>query len=322
MTAVTTNPTDAEAEVTEILAWARSHLHGPLDVAVVKERPWARTWRLSTCDGTSYLKAAGVASRYEAPLTSALHRIAPELTAPVLASRADTGWLLLADAGGTLDEHLGHRFEAGPWEQMLARFAQLQRVTEPLTTELLAAGVPDERPHRLFAVLQELLANSPRLAGLTAPERRALLAQSERWSGAAAELALLPVGASVQHGDLHPGNVALGSLGSGGSLGAGGQARFFDLGDASIAHPFTTLLVPLQVARRLGADDRQVDRLADSYLEVFTDLAPPAELRRGLDVALRSAVLPKAAAWDRALRVAPADHPWGQPVLEYLRDLL
>jgi hypothetical protein len=38
-------------------------------------------------------------------------------------------------------------------------------------------------------------------------------------------------------------------------------------------------------------------------------------------VALRSALLPKAAAWERALRAAPDDHPWGTPVLEYLREL-
>lgn len=309
MSLMTTNdPDDAE-----IMAWARSQLDGPLEVTVVKSRPWARTWRLKSHDGVSFLKAAGIATHYEAPLISALHRVGPTLVAPVLATRADTGWLLLADAGGTLDQDLDGGFRAGPWQRMLARFAQLQRVAEPLTAELIRAGVPDERPHRLFAVLHRLVRESPHLADLTEAERHALLDHPQPWSDAAAELAQLPIAASVQHGDLHPGNVAIGT---------DGLARFFDLGDASIAHPFTTMLVPLQVARSLGADRAQVNRLRDCYLEIFTDLAPETDLRRGLDIALRSAVLPKATAWDRALLFAPAGHPWGRPVLEYLRDLL
>jgi aminoglycoside phosphotransferase (APT) family kinase protein len=233
--------------------------------------------------------------------------------ASVLAVEPGAGWILLADAGPTLTERLDGRFESGLWERMLADFAQLQRRSEPLTAELLAAGVPDERPDRLFAVLNQLLLQSPGLTDLTDAERRTLLGQPERWAEAAAELAQLPIAASVQHGDLHGGNLAIGD---------DGKARFFDLGDASIAHPFTTMLVPLQVARSLNADDGQLDRLRDSYLEVFTDLATPVQLRRGLDLALRSAALPKATAWDRALRFATAGHPWGEPVLEYVRDLL
>jgi hypothetical protein len=296
-----------------ILDWARDQLDGPVEVTEIKDRPWARTWRLSSAGGTSFLKACGVATHYEAPLMSALYRVAPELVAPVLASRADTGWLLLADAGATLQERLAEEFDVHRWSRMLGRFADLQRLAEPLVGELITAGVPDERPDRLHDVLTRLLSGSPHLTGLTAPERQTLLERPDRWADAAAELAGLPVAASVQHGDLHANNV---------SIGADGQFRFFDLGDASIAHPFTTLLVPLQVARRLGADERELGRLRDGYLEVFTDRGTLRQLRRGLDLALETAVLPRAASWDRALLAAPAGHPWGEPVLEYVRDLL
>jgi hypothetical protein len=296
-----------------VLDWARGELDGPVEVVPVKDRPWARTWRLTSSAGVSYLKAAGVATHYEVSLISRLHQVAPTMVAPVLAIRPENGWLLLADAGSTLGDHLGGKFDLSAWTPMLSRFAQVQRIAEPLTTDLISAGVPDERPDRLFDVLTQLLTESPNLTELTQAERRSLLDRSTRWSEAAAELAHLAVPSSVQHGDLHPGNVA---------IGGDGLARFFDLGDASIAHPFTTMLVPLQVARSLGADERQIQWLRDGYLEVFTDLAPLPELRRGLDVALRYAVLPKAVAWHRALWSAPVDHPWGQPVVEYLRDLL
>jgi aminoglycoside phosphotransferase (APT) family kinase protein len=296
-----------------VLDWARRQLDGPVQVAVVKDRPWARTWQLTSVDGVSYLKAAGIATHYEVPLIAALHRVAPTMVAPVLAIRPESGWLLLADAGTTLGEHLNGQFDLPAWTAMLSRFADLQRTAEALNLELITAGVPDERPSQLPDVLKRLLTDSPNLADLTESERRALLDRSARWTDADTELSQLAVPASVQHGDLHPGNL---------SIGADGLARFFDLGDASIAHPFTTMLVPLQVARSLGADGGQIERLRDSYLDVFTDLATLRQLRHGLDTALEYAVLPKATAWDRALREAPVDHPWGRPVVEYLRDLL
>jgi hypothetical protein len=300
--------------VTEaIVDWARTQLAGPMVADLVKDRPWARVWRLTTPSGVSFLKACGIGTHYEAPLMATLHAAAPELTAPVRASRADAGWLLLADAGSTLDEQLAGAFDSAPWERMLVRFATLQRKAAPLVDDLIAAGVPDERPNRLPDVLQQLLSDSRNLTDLTDAARRTLLDGTQRWADAEAVLSPLGVSASVQHGDLHAGNVG---------IGADGRARFFDLGDASIAHPFTTLLVPLQVAGARGADERQLNRLRDCYLETFTDLAPLPALRRGLQVALESAVLPKATAWDRALLTAPADHPWGQPVLEYLQDLL
>jgi len=296
-----------------VLDWAREQLDGPLEVTPVKDRPWARTWRLTSSDGVTYVKAAGVATHYEVSLIAQLHRVAPTMVAPVLAIRPESGWLLLADAGSTLGDHLGGEFDLSAWTSMLARFAQLQRIAEPLTADLITAGVPDERPDRLLDVLKQLLTDSPNLTGLAQSERRALLDRSRRWSEAAVELAQLAVPGSVQHGDLHPGNVAIAD---------DGLARFFDFGDASIAHPFTTMLVPLQVARSLGAGEGQIARLRDGYLEGFTDLAPLRHLRHGLDVALWCAGLPKATAWDRALWTAPFGHPWGLPVGEYLRDLL
>src|SRR5690349_2777075 len=196
-TATDTGPIATESA---ILEWARAHLDGPVEVEPIKSRPWGRTWRLRGPAGISFVKATGAASRYEAPLTAAVSRIAPDLMASVLAVEPEAGWILLADAGPTLTERLENGFESGAWERMLADFADVQRRAEPLTAELIAAGVPDERPDRLFAVLNRLVLQSPGLRDLTEAERRTLLGEPERWAEAAAELAQLPVAASVQHG--------------------------------------------------------------------------------------------------------------------------
>ena len=77
---------------------------------------------------------------------------------------------------------------------------------------------------------------------------------------------------SLQHDDLHDANVFV----------ADGRHRFFDWGDASVAHPFLSLLVPLRVAAdALGVPngDRVLLRLRDAYLEPWSAYGSPAELR-------------------------------------------
>jgi hypothetical protein len=84
---------------------------------------------------------------------------------------------------------------------------------------------------------------------------------------------------SVQHDDLHDANVFV----------ADGRHRFFDWGDASVAHPFLSLLVPLRVAaQRWGCRTGTASllRLRDAYLEPWSAYGSPAELREQCAVAL------------------------------------
>jgi hypothetical protein len=100
------------------------------------------------------------------------------------------------------------------------------------------------------------------------------------------------VPASLDHSDLHDGQVFVGD---------GGRFVFFDWADASIGHPFTSLLVMFRlVARRFGPI--KLDRLRDAYLEPWTVDHPAAELRACVDVAARLGSISRAISW---LRVFP-----------------
>ena len=83
--------------------------------------------------------------------------------------------------------------------------------------------------------------------------------------------------------DLHPWNVLTGG-------------RFYDWGDAVVAHPFAVALVPL------GFLSERLERARDAYLEVFSDRAPHAELVADLELACRVAKIARALIWERALR--------------------
>jgi hypothetical protein len=305
------------------LAWAQAALGTPVTIEPMKARPWATTWCLRGEDGQVwYLKTTVPTTRYEVPLMTALAQTVPELVPAVPAHETTHGWLLLADAGPLLsdqDDQNDQNSPAAPaaWPAMMARFARLQRAVEPEVNALLAVGVPDERPARLIGVLHQLLEKSTQLTELTTAERRALTSDSARWREDLAAIGELPLPASVQHGDLHPGNVGVKT-----GIDTGSAIRFFDFGDASIAHPFCTLEVPLRVARHRGADEAMIDRIRNSYLDEFTDLAPIDDLRRLAARMTRISPLTRATSWDRALVAAGPDHEWGDPVTEWLRDML
>lgn len=81
----------------------------------------------------------------------------------------------------------------------------------------------------------------------------------------------------------------------------GGRFVFFDWGDASIAHPFTSFLVAYRAAaRRFGPG--HLDRLRDAYLEPWTADHPVAELRAACELAVRVGAISRALSWGRVFR--------------------
>jgi aminoglycoside phosphotransferase (APT) family kinase protein len=156
------------------------------------------------------------------------------------------------------------------------------------------------RPAQLPAVLTSLL-DSPGAGPVDQ-------AQFARWCD---ELAADGIPPTLQHDDLHDGNVFPGH-------------RFFDWADSGVAHPFSSLLVVLSSATYFfQCSPPELARLRDSYLSVWSDLAAPAALRNSVSLACRVGRVPKAAAWQRALRDAalPVEDDFRTAVAEYLSDL-
>ena len=97
---------------------------------------------------------------------------------------------------------------------------------------------------------------------------------------------------SLNHNDLHTSNV----------FDVDGQMRFFDFGDALLCEPLSTLMVPLNgIAHHLEVpvDDPRVLGLAESALEVWSDVAALSDLRAALPAALRLARLARCESWIR-----------------------
>ena len=111
------------------------------------------------------------------------------------------------------------------------------------------------------------------------------------------ELAAYGIAETVQHDDLHDGQVFARS----------GQFVVFDWGDACVSHPFHTLTVTLRAATwRLGLEpgSREVLRMRDAYLEPF---GAPADLAAAADLAYRTGTLARSYAWHRYVAAGQTD---------------
>ena len=294
-----------------ILGWAREvlaglgrRIDGPVEQPHV--RPWSSAFRIPTDGGTVWLKATGPGPAHEGPLLELFRKRGVDHVLLPLAVHSNRPWILFDDGGPTLrqtrpDGSGDHDLEA--WARILREYAALQRSLESgeAVAAMLAAGVPDGRPERLTGELVRLLDDDGAWARLQDADgdegrttRSRLRQQYSEVAERAVELASIGIAPSIQHDDLHGGNILVGPAGD----------RFFDWGDAVVAHPFSTLAVTFNsIAHKtkLSQDDPAFGHLEAVYLGAWTNAASPADLARAARLARVFGCLNRALNWERAL---------------------
>lgn len=302
----------------EHLAWADARLtergRRASGAPEQRARPWATVFRIATDGTVAWSKANGPGPFHEGALLGVFGDVgAPGALLP-LAVDADRGWVLLDDGGPTMRTLLAPDGRNGDadldrWTRVLPAYAALQRHMEHHVDAMLDAGVPDERPSRLPGILTRLLETDDVWARVDEADRREADAARRRLralapvvAGLAAELAASAIPATVEHGDLHGNNIVIGD---------DGAPRFFDWGDAVVAHPLQTMTGTLRsIGHHAGLDAyaTALDRVRDAYLEAWTDIAPRSVLARLVPLAMDLGHIAKAAAWERAVSgLAPAE---------------
>ena len=121
-----------------------------------------------------------------------------------------------------------------------------------------------------------------------------------------------PLPATLQHGDLHPGNV----------FSVDGRLRIFDFGDAQWAHPLESLPLPWAVTR----DDSSLpwqDLLA-AYHEPWSYLLTLEELAELLAAAVVTQPVNRSFGWWEALAEATAEEwsEWGEAPARHLAHVV
>ena len=251
------------------------------------DRPWSRVLRVPTAEEDLYLKQCAPVQAFEVPLTVALAARWPDRVPQVVAADPERTWLLLRDGGTRLRE--GGEIEI--FVRALELYGELQRDEAAHVDELLALGLPDVRLPVVAAAYEAFFEDD---RGLEPDELARLRALAPRYHELCDELAAFGLPDSIQHDDLHDGNVFV----------RDGRVAIFDWGDSSVAHPLWSLVKPLRDARDRGSDP---EPLCAAYLVAWTAVAPEERLRAALRVALPVGTFAYALQVRRLLDFLPAE---------------
>ena len=286
----------------EATSWIRAELADRgISMTGEIEQPHVRWWstvmRVPTSEGDLWFKANAPPHAFEAGLFALLERVQPGRVPELVAHDADPGWLLMRDEGTRLRELVTSRADLDRWEELLPEYAELQLALAPHVDELLATGVPDERLAVLPAHLERLLDDREacmvgRDDGLTEDEHERLGALLPSYAESCRRLAAFDVAETLQHDDLHDGNVFV----------RDGRYLFFDWGDSCVSHPFHTLVVTLRaIAHRLELTPGgpELTRLRNAYLEPFSRYGSYRELVEAADLAHFTGTAARSLNWYR-----------------------
>ena len=269
------------------------------------EQPHAYAWstvlHVPTDQGKLFFKATAPETIYEAALTQSLARWFPDCMPEFVAVDAGRGWMLMRDGGEQLRASIRPSKDIAPWKPVIRRYAEVQIGLAEHITELLSLRLPDHRLVVLPGLFHDLLTDEESLMidqekGLTSAEWQRLKDMIPRVKQICADLAGFGIPESINHGDFHDGNVLI----------KDGRITFFDWGDASVAHPFTSLrtfFVSIEIS--LDLEDYsftpEMAELLDLYLEPFQQFASKEKLLKAYQVSKPVASIVKALAWHQGI---------------------
>ena len=207
-------------------------------------RAWSSTIRFETTEGRVWFKVNGSGTAHEAALIALLGELRPGLAPEVIAHHDNRRWSLTRDGGPILRSIVAPDALGTYWERLLPRYAEAQLALAEHRSLLLSTGTPDLGPAQLpmeyRRLLDELAARPTEDGGLTRKQASALERLLPAYDDWCAELATSPMPDTLQHDDLHSNNVCWP-----GTVDYLSSVRIIDWGDASIGHPFGTMLATL-----------------------------------------------------------------------------
>src|SRR4051794_17446628 len=305
------------------LASAQSWISSALDAAgmsatgateQVRVRPWSTLLVTPTTQGRVWFKANCPGLTHEAALHEELARIEGGFVDTPLAVHAAHGWLLTRDRGPSLAER--GEVTLGQWCALAQEAARLQRQVAGLPI-VRDTGVVDCSPATVlprFDALLDRFASLPPsdLCHLSSDRVRAFQAARPGLEEAVAVLTATSLPVTLNHGDLHPGNVLI----------VDRQPRLFDFADAQWAAASEVLGAAWGwLVHRTSHPWRQV---FDAYREVWSDLITAGDFDQVVAAAMLTLPVNRSLTWTYAVAgAATADMAeWGDAPVSQLGHLL
>ena len=280
-----------------------------------RTRPWSTHWVVPTSGGRVWFKANCPDLTFEPALQQLLAELAPGRVEPPIAVEDSRGWMLTWDRGETLAER--HEPTLAEWCAIVQEAGDVQRRAAGAREQVLSTGVPDCSPGTMPERFDALLARYATLdaqhpSHVTPGQLAQFRAVRPAVVDAAAGLAQSPLPATVNHGDLHPGNVLI----------VDGSLRLFDFGDAQwAAAPEVLGALWGWLTRRTHHPWRTVFA---AYAEVWSDVVTSAEFDHLVAAAMVTLPVNRSMTWWSATGQTTTAElaEWGDAPLSQLSHLL
>lgn len=278
-------------------------------------RPWSTHRVVPTSGGRVWFKANCPDLSFELGLQQLLARLAPGRVDTPIAIEDSRGWMLTWDRGDTLAER--HEPTLAEWCEMVQEAGDVRRRAASAREQVLSTGVhdcsPETVPDRFDALLARYAAlDAEHPSHVTAGQLKQFQAVRPAVVDAATALVQSPLPATVNHGDLHPGNV----------LTVDGGLRLFDFGDAQwAAAPEVLGALWGWLTRRTRHPWRKV---FDAYAEVWGDVVTRAEFDHLVAAAMVTLPVNRSLTWWSATRQTTKEElaEWGGAPLSQLSHVL
>lgn len=293
---------------------------GPLDQRRVSA--WSTQIVVPTDVGPLWFKANCPSMAFEPALQELLASVVPDDVDRPYAIDVRRGWMMTSDRGSTLAE--SHETTVDDWCAVVTTTAHLQRVIATHREEVLATGVedcsPGTVPQRFEMLVDRYSALPPEHPSHADADLRAeLLATLPRLVDACAQIEASSMPVTLQHGDLHPGNVFATS--ENGSRTPRGL-RVFDFGDAQWAPAVEVLSVPYGITTEEGRWPWQP--VLDAYTAQWQDVVDARSIHALWGATAFTQPVNRSQTWWGALAGASEKElaDWGVAPLHHLKRVL
>lgn len=252
-------------------------------IELVRIIPWSQVHRVLTSNGYIYLKQVSLPFTIEGKLIKYLAQQFSDALPHVITLNKDLRCFLMTDAGIPLRSILKNKYQTDLACKALDTYSTIQRSMVKEVDDLLSLGTtPDWRLLKLPNIYRDLLSKKAILEedGLALCEIKQLEKLHSKFVYLCEQLSYYRIPETIEHGDLHDNNILL----------QDGHLRISDWGEATISHPFFSLISFLRSAARnhhMTETSAEYGEVQDRYLNNRLAFEPKHRLLKALELAKR-----------------------------------
>ena len=228
----------------EAIEWAMQALdQSEINTAVVVETPWSNVLKISTPQGSVYLKQTPSDLFVEVEVINKCRELCGIADIPeVIAASKDLHCFLMKECGdASLRTVFDGQINVDLLVQGLQIYTKMQKATAPHVDAFLQSGVPDWRLECFPKLYQDLISNKEFLKahGLETAQIKILQNAVRKVETLCQELSNYGIHECLNHSDFHENNMLFSRTTK--------KVRIIDLGETAINHPLFSLAAFLKI---------------------------------------------------------------------------